>query len=71
MTRKFYFEQYWNLEDLTGYINTWSGVQHFFNHKGFNPVEVLKDDIKKIWPSQDSISFRFPLFVRIGKIRHP
>ena len=67
---EFYIEQNWSLDDLTGYINTWSSLQHFIKEKGFNPVDELKDEIRKIWPSQDSNSFRFPLFVRIGRVRH-
>ena len=66
---EFYFDQHWNLEDLTGYINTWSGIQHFIKEKGFSPVEELKNEIRKIWPPQD-VTFQFPLFVRIGRIRH-
>ncbi|MGZ5135579.1 MAG: class I SAM-dependent methyltransferase, partial [Flavitalea sp.] len=66
---EFYNEQHWSLGDLIGYINTWSSVQHFITAKGFNPTDDLKDELKKAWPSKKIISFLFPLFVRIGRIR--
>jgi ubiquinone/menaquinone biosynthesis C-methylase UbiE len=61
-------ETHWGLEELIGYINTWSSLQHFINKNGFNPVDQLQGEIRKIWPAQESISFKFPLFIRVAKI---
>ena len=65
----FSFYQDWSVEDLLGYMNTWSSVQHFIAKKGFNPVHRLKGQISEIWPSRNTLPFRFPLFLRIGRIR--
>jgi ubiquinone/menaquinone biosynthesis C-methylase UbiE len=66
--REFIIEKHWSLEDLCGYLNTWSSVQHFIKANQFNPVDRLKENLKNKWPNSDFISFRFPLFVRIGKV---
>jgi ubiquinone/menaquinone biosynthesis C-methylase UbiE len=60
----------WNQKNLSGYLNTWSSVQHFIRSQGFNPVDELQSDLQKAWPEQDIISFRFPLFLRVGKINN-
>src|SRR5688572_9965980 len=35
---EFTIEQQWNLDDLSGYLNTWSSVQHFIKANSYNPV---------------------------------
>lgn len=65
-SKEFTITQQWSLDDLLGYLNTWSSVQHFIKANGFNPVEELKADLKKLWTDLDVVSFRFPLFLRLG-----
>jgi ubiquinone/menaquinone biosynthesis C-methylase UbiE len=64
--KEFFIEQSWNLDDLSGYFNTWSSVQHFIADKGFNPVDELKSDLQKVWPAKETLLFQFPLFLRLG-----
>jgi ubiquinone/menaquinone biosynthesis C-methylase UbiE len=66
-TKEFFIEKQWSVEDLSGYLRSWSSVQHFINAKGFDPVEKLQPALKKAWPSKKMISFRFPLFLRLGR----
>lgn len=65
--KEFIIEKIWNLEDLTGYFNTWSSVQHFITAKGFSPIGQLKLDLQNAWPEQTNVTFRFPLFLRLGR----
>jgi SAM-dependent methyltransferase len=67
---EFTIEQQWNLDDLSGYLNTWSSVQHFIKANKYNPVDQLKADLTKIWPPEATIPFRFPLFLRLGRCQH-
>lgn len=64
----FFFDRSWSLDDLCGYLNTWSSVQHFFKAQGFDPVEKLKVELLTVWPRESMINFQFPLFLRIGKV---
>jgi hypothetical protein len=64
---EFSIQQLWSLEDLSGYLNTWSSVQHFIKANGTNPVEGLRIQLQKIWPPAAHIGFQFPLFVRLGR----
>ena len=64
---EFTIEQQWSLDDLSGYLNTWSSVQHFIKLNNYNPVDQLRSDLEKIWPPGQIIAFRFPLFLRLGR----
>lgn len=55
------------LEELTGYIGTWSAVQHFIKANGYHPVEKLKSDLGEIW-KEGKRGITFPVFIRVGKL---
>ena len=65
---EFIIERMWNLDNLVGYLNTWSSVQHFMKANNYNPVVPLTAELQKSWPVKNEVVFRFPLFLRIGKI---
>lgn len=58
----------WNLEQLVGYLNTWSAVQHFIRQNGVNPVEAFAEDLRKIWDGNRTEVVTFPILLRLG---HP
>ena len=58
----------WNLEDLEGYLNTWSALQKFISINNFNPVEGLIEEIKQNWPVDEIRPIQFPLTLKIGHI---
>ena len=67
-TPAFRIEVQWTKEDLTGYLNTWSSIQHFIKANGYNPVDTFAATVKTVWPEEAARPFYFPLFVRAGKI---
>jgi ubiquinone/menaquinone biosynthesis C-methylase UbiE len=58
----------WTLEQLVGYINTWSAVRKFIDANHFNPVDKLREDIRPHWKEERKL-IRFPLFLRLGIIK--
>jgi ubiquinone/menaquinone biosynthesis C-methylase UbiE len=65
----FAIEVKWSINDLAGYFQSWSSVQHFINNRKFNPVEQFLPQLANAWPTQQQIlSFNFPLFMRIGRV---
>ena len=59
----------WTRDDLPGYLNSWSAVQHFINANGYNPVDALEARLLAAWPAgATSLPFRFPVFIRMGRI---
>jgi ubiquinone/menaquinone biosynthesis C-methylase UbiE len=57
----------WTLEQLLGYINTWSAVKHYEKQQGVNPVNALAKELGKLWQDQEVQTFSFPLLLRVGR----
>jgi ubiquinone/menaquinone biosynthesis C-methylase UbiE len=58
----------WTLEDLEGYLNTWSALQKFIAAKGFNPVDDLMKNISQYW-GEGKRKISFPLHLRMGRVK--
>jgi len=65
-TQKFTNNFTWTLEQLTGYLETWSATQHYIKKNGSNPVDIIRDELQESWEKSDK-SVTFPLLLRIGK----
>lgn len=63
----FSFSFQWSMEELHGYLTTWSAVQKFMKEKSFNPVDELVEKIRPHWHST-KLGINFPLFTRIGTV---
>lgn len=57
----------WPLAALTGYLNTWSAVQHYRRQHGQDPVALIEADLARAWGEAEEREFRFPLLLRIGR----
>jgi ubiquinone/menaquinone biosynthesis C-methylase UbiE len=66
-TPAFKFSFDWTLEQLAGYLTTWSAVRKYIQVNGINPVENLIERITPLWEG-DSKRITFPLFVRLGRV---
>jgi SAM-dependent methyltransferase len=64
----FTFSVEWTIEELQGYLGTWSAVQKFIKVNQLNPVDKLIDSIGPHW-TENKKSIHFPLFLRMGIIR--
>lgn len=67
-TQQFHNQLSWSFEQLTGYLETWSATQHYKNANGSDPVDLIREALKKSWEAGDKQVF-FPLLLRIGKIK--
>ena len=54
-----------SLNQLLGYLNSWSAVQHYKNENGANPVDQIEPRLREVW-SFKSYPVKHPLFMRIG-----
>jgi SAM-dependent methyltransferase len=59
----------WRLEDLLGYLRTWSAVKAAEPVLGSNPVDVLEEALRKDWGDPAKTRrVRWPLSVRAGYV---
>jgi SAM-dependent methyltransferase len=63
----FEFSFDWTLEELSGYLSTWSSVQKFIKQNHRNPVADLMTRIEPLWDTPTK-KVSFPLFTLLGRI---
>jgi SAM-dependent methyltransferase len=61
-------EQRWTLDELTGYVGTWSAVLRYRQAVGEDPAERLRVELTEVWgdPAVPRL-VRWPLAVRAGR----
>lgn len=65
----FTIEVRWNLSELEGFFNTWSSVQKYIKQNGKNPVPTLMKKIRTMVDTDDLLEVKFPVFMRVGRVR--
>ena len=68
-TPEFSIELNWSLEDLEGYLNTWSALQKFIAANAVNPVNDIIQKIKPYWGDVTERKIVFPIHLRLGIIQ--
>ena len=58
----------WTFEQLIGYLETWSAIQHYISKNNLNPIDLIHNDLKSSWEKNDK-KVTFPLLLRIGKLK--
>jgi SAM-dependent methyltransferase len=65
---EFYFEKTMKLDELAGYLNTWSATQSFINENKFNPTEQVFAELRNIWGDVASEkTVRWKLAMKVGR----
>ncbi|HMJ06437.1 MAG TPA: class I SAM-dependent methyltransferase [Chthoniobacterales bacterium] len=64
----FEMEAHWRLEQLLGYLRTWSATQKFVAARGFDPVDALGERMRESWGERgEERLVRWPLTLRVGR----
>jgi ubiquinone/menaquinone biosynthesis C-methylase UbiE len=66
---KFEIKTDWNLEQLAGYLTSWSATQKYIKTKNENPVPAFVDVIKKFWKEGEIKTVRFPVFLKLASVK--
>lgn len=67
-TPAFRLELQWGLDDLVGYIGTWSAVQRYTKARGEDPLPALRAELVQHWNSPaQARSVVWPLHLRVGR----
>jgi SAM-dependent methyltransferase len=66
---QFVMEATWNMEDLLGYIETWSAVSTAERMAGREPIDRFRTELTRIWgPPTTKKSIRWPLSLKVGRV---
>ncbi len=59
----------WRLEDLVGYVGTWSAVWALERAEGRGPFATFRRALAEVWGSPGTVrSVRWPLALRVGRV---
>ena len=62
----------WSLDDLLGYVGTWSAVQRFREAGLGDPVAAVRSELEGVWGRPDERrEVRWPLALRVGYVGEP
>jgi SAM-dependent methyltransferase len=58
----------WSLNELLGFMNSWSAVKKFKEVKGYHPFTEMYDSLVEAWGDPEAARpVRLPMFFRIGR----
>lgn len=65
-TPAFQMQADWTLQQLTGYLSSWSAVQRYRDEKGEHPIDTVMDALNDAWGTPDHPrTVRWPLALRV------
>lgn len=67
-TQPFTIDLDWTLDQLCGYISSWSATQKYREVKGVDPVVALRNMLENHWVPATTKAIQFPVFMRLGRI---
>lgn len=67
-TPKLSIDVSWNLEQLTGYLGTWSATRHYIRARQQDPVPELAERLETAWTGAEAQHFSFPLLLRVARL---
>lgn len=59
----------WTIDQLFGYLRTWSAVHHYRRSTGQDPLLLVKAELEKAWGSNTTCSVTIPILLRAGRKR--
>src|SRR5688572_19673549 len=67
----FRLEFHWNLEQLAGYVSSWSATARYRDALGRDPVPLLRESLAAAWPAGAAVRVQMPIVLRAGVLRAP
>jgi SAM-dependent methyltransferase len=59
----------WNLEQIAGYVSSWSATARHRRDLGVDPVPLLTASLAEAWPVRDvAVQIHMPIGLRIGRL---
>ena len=70
MPPKFTMETEWSLDELVGFLSSWSAIPIYLKAEGVHPLDKIYNELQESWgKSSKNKLVKWPLFFRIGKIQ--
>lgn len=70
-TPSFRMQKRWSLEDLLGYLGTWSASKRYQRAHGGDPLELIREPLARAWGAHGTRLIEWPIYARAGKLSTP
>nr|WP_294804979.1 hypothetical protein [uncultured Nitrososphaera sp.] len=68
-TPDFKIELEWDMQNLLGYLYSWSGTQKYIEENKSDPVEMIYPELKAAWGEEHAKrKVTWPLFMKVGRL---
>jgi len=65
---EFHMQAEWSLQELVGYLGTWSAVRNYRKTQGADPRELIAQSLAEAWqPQGDRKKIHWPLHALLGR----
>lgn len=64
----FHMETDWDIDQILGYLGTWSATQRYKNDKGHDPVALIAEPLRALWEERGRQKIIWPLAIRLGAL---
>jgi hypothetical protein len=62
----------WDLEQVAGFLNSWSGTKNYLQIRGSHPLTEIWSDLSEAWGNEKlKRRIKWPLHLRVGKVNLP
>ena len=68
LTTPFVIERYWNIEDVFGYLDTWSSSRLYKENNGESATEKIRKKLEEAWGGDGQRLITWPVYMRVGRI---
>jgi ubiquinone/menaquinone biosynthesis C-methylase UbiE len=59
----------WTLDDLLGFLRSWSGGANYRERNGSDPIEVVREELERAWGDRDGVrEVGWPLAMRVARV---
>lgn len=62
----FALETLWDLDQVMGYLASWSSVQRYKDHHGRDPLAALREPLASAWGTAGPRRLHWPIHMRLG-----
>lgn len=57
----------WDLDQVIGFLETWSAVQRYKDHRGEDPLPGVREQLRPHWPPNGTRRLHWPIHLRVGR----
>jgi hypothetical protein len=66
---RFVMSAEWTLEQMQGFIASWSGTQKYIEERGENPADLIAPELTRLWGRANEVrTVRWPLYARVSRL---